>query len=308
MSDFSFVDHWQNKFHDGVGWMRAAQLTEKFSAGRVLIAEDASGPVGHVIGCDRWMKHDDIGIIYQVSVVPQQQRGLVGAMLVKAMFERAAYGCKLFSCWCAQNLEANHFFESLGFLPLAFRTGANSRRRGTRTHIFWQRRIREGDTTTPYWFPSETTGGAMRENRLVLPIPPGTHWKDVMPVVLPGAQPPALPNESKQKRAPRLSESPARPRVGVVTLSRARFALPPSKPDKPRSPTAGKRVKKPHVKNDPAHVAAARELRDRYLEQFNSGMAQGGLPQGKYEISRQLQASAGAQLSLVGQKQLSAAA
>jgi hypothetical protein len=37
-----------------------------------------------------------------------------------------------------------------------------------RTHIFWQRRIREGDTETPYWFPSETSGGALKENRLVL--------------------------------------------------------------------------------------------------------------------------------------------
>jgi hypothetical protein len=42
---------------------------------------------------------------------------------------------------------------------------------------------------------------------------------------------------------------------------------------------------KPRVKNDPKHVAAARELRDRYLERFNSGMM---LPQGKYDASRAL--------------------
>ena len=34
-------------------------------------------------------------------------------------------------------------------------------------------------------------------------------------------------------------------------------------------------------------VAAARELRDRYLEQFNSGMV---LPQGKYEVCRAIEA------------------
>ena len=35
------------------------------------------------------------------------------------------------------------------------------------------------------------------------------------------------------------------------------------------------------VKANPKHVAAARELRDRYLEQFNAGKV---LPQGKYHV------------------------
>jgi hypothetical protein len=104
-------------------------------------------------------------------VLPGAQRKLVGATLLKAVFDRAAYGCRLFCCWCAQDLDANYFWESLGFIPLAFRAGAS----GKRKHIFWQRRIREGDTTTPYWFPAKTDGGMMREDRLVLPIPPGVH-------------------------------------------------------------------------------------------------------------------------------------
>ena len=41
-------------------------------------------------------------------------------------------------------------------------------------------------TTTPYWFPAQTNSGSIREDRLVLPIPPGTHWSDEMPIVLPG--------------------------------------------------------------------------------------------------------------------------
>src|SRR5947207_4541238 len=102
--------------------------------------------------------------------------------MVKAMFGRVAWGCKLFCCWCAQDIEANRFWESLGFVPLAFRAG--SRDKG-RVHIFWQKRIRAGDVTTPYWFPSQTTGGSIREDRLVFPIPPGTHWSDAKPIILP---------------------------------------------------------------------------------------------------------------------------
>jgi hypothetical protein len=56
---------------------------------------------------------------------------------------------------------------------------------------------------------------------------------------------------------------------------------PPPKPvvEKPKPP------KRAHVKNDPRHVAAARELRDRYLEQFNSGVVLGN---GKYDVARAL--------------------
>src|SRR3954453_1378112 len=101
-----------------------------------------------------------------MNVLPGGQRGFVGATLVKAMFVRAAYGCRLFCCWCAQDIEANHFWESLGFVPLAFRTGSRSKGAGgtARVHIFWQRRIRAGDVTTPWWYPAQTSSGAIRED------------------------------------------------------------------------------------------------------------------------------------------------
>lgn len=142
-----------------------------------------SVPLGYVISQDQYFKRDDLGIVYQLNVVPGKQRSLIGATLIKTVFERAAFGCRLFCCWCAQDIEANRFWESLAFIPLAFRSG--SRAKG-RTHISWQRRIREGDVSTPYWFPAQTSEGSIREDRLVLPIPPDIHRKDVMPVVLPG--------------------------------------------------------------------------------------------------------------------------
>jgi hypothetical protein len=149
-------------------------------------------------------------------------------------------------------------------------------------HIFWQRRIREGDCHTPYWFPSETTGGAMSENRLVLPIPPGTHWSDAKPVILPGTS-----VETIALPAPRASRAK---KPMTLTAQRPSNALPawgfaPPKAAKTEKP---KREKKPKLKNDPAHVAAARELRDRYLEQFNSGLV---LASGKYELSRAIEAN-----------------
>src|SRR3954464_10775715 len=115
----------------------------------------------------------------------------------------------MYCLWCAQDLAANRFWESVGFVPLAFRTGSSGK---GRTHIFWQKRIREGDTTTPWWFPSETSGGAIGDGRLVLPIPPGTHWSDAKPLILPGQERVPGPRSrvpgEKQKHLPGTSRNP----------------------------------------------------------------------------------------------------
>jgi hypothetical protein len=195
--------------------------------------------------------------------------------MLKAQFERSAYGCKLYCCWCAQDLEANRFWEAMGFVPLAFRAGSRGKRR---VHIFWQRRIRAGDVTTPYWFPSQTGAGALKEDRLVLPIPPGTHWRDVMPVVLPSEK------VEKTKALPA-------PKVQPPTQQRVQFGR-PGAVVQPEGPVVKKeKAKRAKVKNDPKQVAAARELRDRWLEQVN---AAGGVPvlgEGKYDVSRAIEGS-----------------
>ncbi len=51
------------------------------------------------------------------------------------------------------------------------------------------------------------------------------------------------------------------------------------------APAKPKREPKKKAKNDPKFVAAARELRDRYLEQMNTSPL---LSQGKYDVSRTL--------------------
>jgi hypothetical protein len=284
LADLAFIDSLQKQHTHMVGWMPTKQLEGKIKAGHVIVAEEGpstgSGqpapPVGYCIGHDQYFKRDDVGIIYQMNIDPAHQRGFIGAMLVKAMFERAAYGCRLFCCWCAQDIDANYFWESLGFVPLAFRSG--SRGKG-RVHIFWQRRIRAGDTTTPYWFPSQTTGGSIREDRLVLPIPPGVHWKDAMPRILPGEDPnPKLEGSISRKIRKPKAKVPARPTQALGRLS----FTPTTPPEAPADPKP-KREPKPKAKNDPRHIAAARELRDRFLELVNSGLL---LPQGKYDVAR----------------------
>ena len=317
LADLPFLDSLQKLHTKQVGWMPTAQFEGKIKAGHVLIAEEGTeahrhegtegadatalplrasvpsclraSPLGYCIGNDQYFKRDDVGIIYQMNVVPGRQRGLVGATLLKAMFERAAYGCKLFCCWCAQDIEANRFWEAMGFVPLAFRAGSEKK---SRVHIFWQRRIRSGDETTPYWFPSQTGSGAIREDRLVLPIPPGTHWSDAKPIVLPGAESVVSGQlsvvEGRQLEGPRAKRvRVAQPKVdqNAIVSGGLRFGPAPQAVAVPEA--KAKKEPKPKRKNDPKLVAAARELRDRWLERVNAGLY---LPPvaGKYDVSKTL--------------------
>ncbi|HEV2293502.1 MAG TPA: GNAT family N-acetyltransferase [Tepidisphaeraceae bacterium] len=175
MSDLPFLDSLQKQHSKALGFFPRAQMQGYVSNGWVLIAEDAATkqPVGYCASRDRYLKRDELGVIYQLCVADGAQRKLIGASLIKAAFDRAAYGCRLFCCWCAQDLAANYFWESLGFVPIAFRAGSAGKKR---VHIFWQKRTVEGDAT-PWWYPFKTDQGAMREDRIVFPIPPRVHWK-----------------------------------------------------------------------------------------------------------------------------------
>jgi len=257
-------------------------------------------------------------------LLPGRQRGLIGATLLKAQFERSAYGCRLFCCWCAQDLAANRFWEAMGFVPLAFRAGSAGRGKngGARVHIFWQRRIRAGDVTTPWWYPSKTSGGSIREDRIVLPVPLGTHWSDVRPMILPALSGVEGPGEessdfgelssslslraegsraevSGQKSDSRSLPAPTR-RAKKDRPVEKRNAVPrngmwfdvPRQPEPtatacPERRRGGKpaREKKRKAPHDRRLVAAARELRDRYLEHVNGQVL---ACEGKYDVSRQM--------------------
>lgn len=313
MGDLPFIDSLQKMHTNAVGWMPMKQLEGKIGKGQVLIAEKLTAdnadstdktmhssalsvlsavqsPLGYCIGHDQYFKRDDVGIVYQLNVLPNRQRGLIGAHLLKAVFDRAAYGCRLFCCWCAQDLAANYFWESMGFVPLAFRAG--SRARG-RVHIFWQKRIRAGDEgpgATPWWFPCKTDSGSIREDRLVLPIPPGLRWNDEMPVLLPREQQLSvvgdpLPGKTTMRRS---RSGPARNNLQLTTSSRHDLsAAVPSFSMKAPVMEAIKPPKtpKPKVKIDAKLITAARELRDRWLEEVNAGkyLLESA---GKYEIGR----------------------
>jgi hypothetical protein len=150
----------------------------------------------------------------------------------------------------------------------------------------------------------------MNEARLVLPIPPGTSWRDAKPIVLPGMQRSEVRDQKSEKPkklpSPKSSltsdlrplTSPSSPppgKVAIVVGGKIRYIdrpgyVAPLAPEPVPAPKP-KRAPRPKAKNDPKHVAAARELRDRWMEEINSGRY---LPEAraKYEVSRALHLAA----------------
>jgi hypothetical protein len=121
----------------------------------------------------------------------------------------------------------------------------------------------------------------MNEDRIVLPIPPGKHWSDELPVLMP-----APVEKQKQLPVPRKAGEKAMtvPRRAVVGRAMSlRFSNP--KPVEEKTP----KEKKSKRKHDPKLISAARELRDRWLEHVNAGemLIEAS---GKYDVTRVLSA------------------
>src|SRR5436189_12877 len=100
MSDLPFMDGLQKQYGKALGYFPTKQFEGYIEMGGVLIAQEGATPIGYCIARDRYLKRDELGVIYQLCDAPSLQRKLVGAALVREVFARSAYGCKLYCCWC----------------------------------------------------------------------------------------------------------------------------------------------------------------------------------------------------------------
>ena len=284
ITDLAFIDRMQKAHSRALGFLPTKALEGKIKLGHVLVAErsEQSGPphpnplpegegvrVGYLIAADRYQKRDEIGYVTQINVLPEYRRSLVAASLLQAQFDRSAYGCKLYCCWCAQDLtSANEFWEAMGFTAIAFRTGSSTKGKNgkPRVHLFWQKRVRADDETTPWWYPSQTGGGELREDRLVFPIPPGVEWRDVLPVVLPdSAERKVLSADCAEKKRTRAKKVLKAPRLKGGLWFRHQAVVERAEPEKDEAKLAKATI-------DPRLTKMARELRDRWAEQVGAGL------------------------------------
>ncbi|MEM6855326.1 MAG: hypothetical protein AAF593_13045, partial [Planctomycetota bacterium] len=319
------------------------------------------------IAADRYYQRDEVGQIYQMCVDAAYRRMRVGANLLRRVWETWPRGVKLCGCWCAQDLEANRYWEGCGFTAVGFRAGSRTAggktRKEPRVHIYWQKRINAGDGDmacsfsgggggsegggTPFWYPKQTQGGAMNEARIVFPIPPGSSWEDAKPAVYPGVEelfetiaaeraaaerqallrltppPGSVAKQTKAEReAARAERAAKRAEAATRTETAAGHgglrigwnaapieAVPSEAEVKAEAAAAkerlrdAKRAAKAAAKkaarsmrsrNDPVLVAAARDLRDRWMQAVQADPGLLALPGGSasgaaaYDVGRQI--------------------
>jgi len=303
-SDLSWIDQMQRVHGGKLGFLWAKAIEKRLNDETVIIANDQRGTqFGFVMWGEGYSGRDDCTICYQLAVAPAHHRKLIGACLVRAWLEAQPFGMRLAVCWCAQDLPANSFWESVGFQALAWRTGSRNKQR---PHIWWCRRVRQNDDF-PLWMPHRTTGGAISEERLIVPILPSQHWSDALPVLIPSAKgetvlPSGLPpvtQEAEDRVQAAAGRKKPQPQIGyagpatgqpeparaVVTKQGIKFIGPGG-----AAPPTGK-VKKPRVKrvHDPVMKRKLRDLRDRYLDALHSGRI--SLPSAqKWDVGRVIDA------------------
>lgn len=283
--DLAWIDQMQ-KVHAGhLGFLWAKALEKRIDEKTVRIAVDSHGTqFAYIMWGEGYNGRDDVTICYQLAVAPAHYRRLIGASLVAAWIESLPYGFRLAGCWCAQDLPANNFWEACGFQAMAWRTGSRIKQR---PHIWWCRHVRIDDHF-PMWMPAKTQGGAIGEERLIIPIMPDQRWDDPVTTFMPEAPgdevtAAGLPKVSAEDiaRLKRLTGSEAAtPQIGyvggkaademprpVVTRQGIKFIGGAS------APPPGGRKKKVKVKRkyDPELKRKVRDLRDRYLDALNSG-------------------------------------
>ena len=93
-ADLPFLDALQGMHRHMVGWFPRQQMEQYVAGGHVLIAEHDGEPrmqLGYCIARDQYSGRDDVGVIYQLCVMPVRQRHLLGATLVKASYDNLAF-------------------------------------------------------------------------------------------------------------------------------------------------------------------------------------------------------------------------
>ena len=170
-TDIGFLDHLQTVFGKQLGYMPRVALEKHAERGHVWLALENQQPAGYILGPPRYHGRDDVAVIYQAAVPFDAQRRAVGTDLVTHWCACLPESVKQVSLWCAQDIEANLFWQSLSFEPLAYRVGSV---KSQRIHIYWVL----AEPGFAVYTPAGTHSGLMRENRDVVPLERGQLWND----------------------------------------------------------------------------------------------------------------------------------
>lgn len=139
--DFKFIVSLQKANSKSVGFLTYTALCEYFDRRQVWVSRENGDPCGYLLfgsnRCVRPVRDPGVMKIVQACIQYDARRVKHATELVQRLERKAVCeGYERISLWCAEDLEANVFWELMGFNCIGTRIGGVSR--GTsRMHNRW---------------------------------------------------------------------------------------------------------------------------------------------------------------------------
>lgn len=208
--DLTYVDSLQAKLVLELGFLTRFAIDTYIRTKYVTIGLLNGEPACYLLGRGPSQSSPEGGHIVQAAVQYDARHRLLGTTLVSEYVSRMPPWCREIYLWCAQDIEANVFWECQGFSAIGWRLGKQSK---GRVHIFWRRTLGENPAGCAIKLPATTDGGMLRKPRLVIPLEPGQTWRDVRPERRPDVIAHAWPRKPSKLRS-----KPKSPVVVVPTV------------------------------------------------------------------------------------------
>jgi ribosomal protein S18 acetylase RimI-like enzyme len=129
-----FVDALSKKHYEEIGFLPRPRLEHYRDTGQLWTQDENGEPCGFLVWGNGW----PVLRVYQVCIQYDAQRRLHGAELVGRLIRKAEEeGYERISCWVAEDIEANSFWESMGFRRFGQRDVGNQRGRKHNGWVFW---------------------------------------------------------------------------------------------------------------------------------------------------------------------------
>lgn len=148
-ADLSYVKSLARRFSNQIGFLPEAALLQYLESQKIKIALDNGDPVGYLLGNNHLRWQPLLRPITQAAVQFDAQRRHHGqSLLTRTTLEAIAAGQVGLQACCREDLDANEFWRSQGFVAICYLTPTTARQHPI---ICWRKPLVK---KLPLWFAS----------------------------------------------------------------------------------------------------------------------------------------------------------
>ena len=124
----------EKKHFEEIGFIPKPSLERYRDAEQLWVADENGDPCGFLVWGNGW----PVLRVYQVCIQYDAKRRLHGAALIGRLLNKAEReGYDRISCWVADDIPANDFWEAMGFRKAGERQGGKKRGRKHNAWVYW---------------------------------------------------------------------------------------------------------------------------------------------------------------------------